>query len=211
MHATPEQRAPLPESFYARGALRVARDLLGCVLVRRLGRQLLTGRIVETEAYVGMEDQACHARMGRTRRNAVMFGPPGHAYVYFIYGVHDMLNIVCAPAGRPEAVLVRAIEPVEGIAQMRKLRGLVRPTALASGPGKLCRAFAITRRHNGADLRVPPLWVTHGTLQRGERVARSARIGVEYAGKDADRAWRFYVVGNPNVSRARPVRPLRRT
>ncbi len=206
MHATRPQRTPLPEAFYARGALRVARDLLGCVLVRRLGGQILAGRIVETEAYVGPEDQACHARMGRTRRNAVMFGPPGHAYVYFIYGVHDMLNIVCAPAGRPEAVLLRALEPIEGIARMQRLRGVERPTALANGPGKLCRAFAITRRHNGADLRGPALWVARGKLELGERVARSARIGVEYAGKDAARAWRFYVVDNPHVSRARPLR-----
>ena len=210
MHVSPASRTPLPQAFYARGALRAARELLGCVLVRRLGRQILAGRIVETEAYVGTEDQACHARMGRTRRNAVMFGPPGHAYVYFIYGVHDMLNIVCAPEGRPEAVLLRALEPVEGIAHMQRLRGLERQTALANGPGKLCRALAITRRHNGLDLRGPALWVTHGRLAPHERVARSARIGVEYAGKDAARAWRFYVVGNPNVSRARPARPLRR-
>lgn len=193
---------PLPRRFYARSALHVARELLGCVVWRRLDGDLLAGRIVETEAYVGAEDRACHARHGRTARNAVMFGPPGYAYVYFVYGVHDMLNVVCQAAGRPEAVLLRALEPVHGLARMQARRGVRRPTALMSGPGKLCQALAITRHQNGADLRGPDVWLVRGALAPGERVRRGARIGVGYAGAHALRPWRFYLDGNPHVSRA---------
>ena len=192
---------PLPRAFYARSALRVARDLLGCVLWRRLDGELVGGRIVETEAYVGAEDRACHARHGRTPRNAVMFGPPGYAYVYFVYGVHDMLNVVCRESGRPEAVLLRAIEPVHGLPLMRERRRVERHTALTSGPGKLCQAFAITRRQNGIDLRGRELWIVRGRPRSGERLRRSPRIGVAYAGAHAARPWRFYLEGNPCVSR----------
>ena len=192
---------PLALSFYDRGAEVVARELLGCVLCRRAGSQVLTGRIVETEAYVGQADRACHAWCGRTLRNTVMFGPPGHAYVYFIYGMYDMLNVVCQPPGQPEAVLLRAVQPLQGIAAMRRRRGSVSPTRLANGPGKLCRAFAIGRRDNGADLRGRWLWIAPGRLHDGERIATSPRIGVDYAGADALRPLRFYIADNPHVSR----------
>lgn len=200
--------APLPRGFYARTALDVARDLLGCVIVRRLpgpsGTPLLAGRIVETEAYVGESDRACHARAGKTARNAVMYGPPGHAYVYFIYGVYDMMNVVCNAPGTPEAVLIRALEPVHDRVAMRALRGVRRDEDLASGPGKLCRALAITRTLNGADLCAPPLWIAPGTLRLGERIRRGPRIGVDYAGPDAKRPWRFYLDPNPHVSKHAP-------
>ena len=192
---------PLPRSFYDRSAEHVARDLLGCVVCRRLDGELLAGRIVETEAYVGEEDRACHASKGRTQRNAVMFGAPGHAYVYFIYGMYDMLNVVCQPPGRPEAVLLRALEPLDGIATMRRLRGVQRPLQLASGPGKLCRALGLSRRENGADLLGDALWIAAGGLRDGERIATGPRIGVDYAGADALRPLRFYILDNPCVSR----------
>jgi DNA-3-methyladenine glycosylase len=198
---------PLPVSFYRRPAEKVAEELLGCWLVRRTGRgqapgALSAGRIVETEAYVGEEDRACHAHVGRTARNDVMYGPPGRAYVYFIYGMYDMMNVVCQPRGVPEAVLVRALEPVFGIATMRRRRRTRRDQDLANGPGKLCRALRITRALNGVDLRGAELWIAAGALQNGEHVRRGPRIGVDYAGSDARRALRFWADGNANVSRA---------
>jgi DNA-3-methyladenine glycosylase len=187
----------------------VAVDLLGCTLHCRREEDangdagsVVAGRIVETEAYVGEEDRACHAHSGRTPRNAVMYGPPGFAYVYFVYGMHDMMNVVCQPQGRPEAVLVRAIEPVHGLDVMRgRRRGVQRDRDLGNGPGKLCRALGITRDLNGADLCIGTLWITHGGPRDGERLVRSPRIGVDYAGPDARRLLRFYLAGNPHVSR----------
>jgi DNA-3-methyladenine glycosylase len=162
---------------------------------------VLAGRIVETEAYAGERDRACHAHRGRTPRNAVMYGPPGHAYVYFIYGMYDMLNVVCRPEGIPEAVLIRAIEPIAGLTTMRRRRRVERDTQLASGPGKICRAFGITRRlHDGADLTGGELWIAAGARRRDEPVARGPRIGVDYAGPDAARRLRFWLAGNPHVS-----------
>ena len=196
---------PLPRGVYARGAAEVAPALLGCVLVRQLldqpGMPLLAGRIVETEAYVGESDRASHAHAGKTARNAVMYGPPGHAYVYFIYGVYDMMNVVCNAAGTPEAVLVRALEPLHEVETMRRLRPARRDRDLASGPGKLCRALAITRTLNGADLCAPPLWIASGHPASGERIRRGPRIGVGYAGADATRPLRFYLEPNSHVSR----------
>lgn len=210
---------PLSRSFYNRTASKVARDLLGCWLVHRPrgNGRLLIGRIVETEAYVGERDRACHAHAGRTARNAIMYGPPGHAYVYFIYGMYDMLNVVCQPEGVPEAVLIRALEPLEGVEIMRRrrmrhgaarrtrgdaVRGMRRDLHLASGPGKLCRALAVTRRaHDGMDLTTGTLWIASAARQRGERIARGPRIGVDYAGADALRLLRFWLAGNPHVSR----------
>jgi DNA-3-methyladenine glycosylase len=210
--------ARLPRAFFARPAARVARALLGCLLVRRLpasaGGGLLAGRIVEAEAYVGEEDRACHAHTGKTRRNAVMYGPPGHAYVYFIYGMYDMMNVVCQPEGRPEAVLLRALEPVHGVDAMRRRRRTARrDTDLASGPGKLCRALAITRAQNGLDLCGDRLWIAPAPAfigadarrhaERNETIATGPRIGIDYAGADAALPLRFWLAGNPHVSRAR--------
>jgi DNA-3-methyladenine glycosylase len=205
-----------PRDFFARPAAVVARELLGCLLVRQLpGRQggaILAGRIVEAEAYVGEEDRACHAHAGKTARNAVMYGPPGHAYVYFIYGMYDMMNVVCQPAGRPEAVLLRALEPVHGVDAMRRRRRAARrDTDIASGPGKLCRALGITRALNGLDLCGDELWIaprrpggrSRGSHPRvpGESIARGPRIGIDYAGPDTARPLRFWLAGNPHVSR----------
>src|SRR5438034_7475846 len=147
---------PLPRAFYDRDPRTVRLDLLGKVLVRRDGKKLRAARIVEIEAYLGEGDPAAHAACGRTPRNAVLFGPPGHAYVYFIYGNHYCLNVSCLPDGIPGGILFRAVEPIEGIREMSKLRGIAEDSdlrRLTSGPGRLAAAFGITReRDNGKDL-----------------------------------------------------------
>ncbi|MHB8419676.1 MAG: DNA-3-methyladenine glycosylase [Myxococcales bacterium] len=176
--------------FYAQPARDVARQLLGARLVRRLGpRRRAVGRVVEVEAYLGPHDLACHARAGRTARTEVMFGPPGRAYVFLVYGMHHCLNVVTDPEGWPAAVLIRALEPLEGI------RGGT------SGPGRLCRALSIDRSLNGADLRGGELFLEPGT--RPPRVRATARIGVDYAGRWARRRLRFLDADSPHVSGGR--------
>jgi DNA-3-methyladenine glycosylase len=166
----------------------VARDLLGKVLVHADGGVRRAARIVETEAYLGEDDQASHARFGPTRRAAIMFGPPGFAYVYLIYGMYHCVNVVTGGEGLPSAVLVRAGEPVEGC-----LHG-------TRGPGNLCRALAIRREtHNGEDLAGPSLFVEDAPRPR-ERVAATPRVNVHYAGAWAGRPLRYLLVGNPWVS-----------
>lgn len=194
------RRFTLPADFYDRSALHVARDLIGTRLVRRQGRTLLAGRIVETEAYVGPHDLACHASKGRTARTEVMFGPAGHAYVYLIYGMYCCLNVVTGEEGYPAAVLIRAIEPLEGIARMTRNRGRqLAETAIGSGPGKLCQALAIDRRLNGESLEGDRVWLEAGSRKRAA-VLRSPRIGVDYAGAYRDKRWRFFLAANPHVS-----------
>ncbi len=158
--------------------------MLGCLLVRRWEGQRLAGLIVEVEAYQGVEDQACHARAGRTARNAVMFGAPGRAYVYFTYGMHWMLNLVCEPEGLPAAVLIRAIRPVEGLEQMRQLRpNLAGKPGWLNGPAKLTQALAIGREQNGVDVcsEESGLWLERGISVPEEEVRTSPRIGIAYA------------------------------
>jgi len=174
----PTQR--ITRDFYARSTLTVARELIGMHLVRAERGTIRSGRIVETEAYQGPQDLAAHSSRGRTSRTEVMFGPPGHAYVYFIYGFWHCLNIVTAAEGTPHAVLLRALEPVMGIDDK------------TWGPGLLCRAMHIDRKLNGADLCGDALWLERPTSSRRPRIARSARIGVDYAGAWAGRPWRFY-------------------
>jgi DNA-3-methyladenine glycosylase len=201
MHPPPPIK--LPRSFYSRSTLDVANDLLGKVLIRRLGRRKLAGRIVETEAYVGPHDLACHASKGHTPRTAVMFGPPGFAYVYMIYGFYFCLNVVTEPEGYPAAVLIRAVEPLEGVDLMKKLRRHpVRHTNIASGPGKLCMAMSIDKQLNGADLLGTTIWIEDRNIDRGA-ILTSPRVGVDYAGEYKDKPWRFFVDGSPHVSRVR--------
>jgi DNA-3-methyladenine glycosylase len=201
MHPPPPIK--LPRSFYSRSTLDVANDLLGKVLIRRLGRRKLAGRIVETEAYVGPHDLACHASKGHTPRTAVMFGPPGFAYVYMIYGFYFCLNVVTEPEGYPAAVLIRAVEPLEGVDLMKKLRSHpVRHTNIASGPGKLCMAMSIDKQLNGADLLGTTIWIEDRNIDRGA-ILTSPRAGVDYAGEYKDKPWRFFVDGSPHVSRVR--------
>ena len=193
----------LSRPFYSRSALDVASDLLGKVLVRRLSRRNLSGKIVETEAYVGPHDLACHASKGHTPRTAVMFGEAGHAYVYMIYGFHFCLNIVTERAGYPAAVLIRAIEPLENADVMRRLRGNPKKdTDIGSGPGKLCKAMSIDKNLNGENLLGRTLWIEDRNLDPGT-IRTSPRVGVDYAGEYKDKPWRFYVDGNPHVSRVR--------
>jgi len=178
-------------SFFERGTLTVARALIGMHLVHDDGQAVRAGRIVETEAYLGPRDLAAHSARGRTPRTAVMFGPPGHAYVYFIYGFWNCLNVVTGRAGVPHAVLLRALEPLGGL------------TERTWGPGLLCRALHIDRRLNGADLRGDRLWLEHPRAPvRAVRIARATRIGVDYAGQWAQRPWRFYDRESPFVSTA---------
>lgn len=196
-----------PREFFARDTLAVARDLLGAHLVRQLDGARLSGLIVECEAYIGQGDTACHASRGRTARTGVMFGPPGFAYVYFTYGIHWMLNVVTEKKGFPAAILLRAIQPTEGIPTMRALRqakGNPRSDReLASGPARLTQALAVDKALKGADLVAgDQLWLEPGDAFQDDAVERGPRIGINYAAQ-ADRLapWRFWVRHNPYVSR----------
>ena len=195
--------ARLPRSFYSRSTLDVASDLLGKVLVRRLNGRKLSGKIVETEAYVGPHDLACHASKGHTPRTAIMFGEAGRAYVYMIYGFYFCLNVVTEAVGYPAAVLIRAVEPLENLDLMRRLRNNPkREIDIASGPGKLCRAMSIDKNLNGEDLLGTTIWIEDRKLDPGP-ILTSPRVGVDYAGEYKDKPWRFYTEGNPHVSRVR--------
>jgi DNA-3-methyladenine glycosylase len=214
---------PLDRAFFSRDPRRVGRELLGKVLVRqelapqelsdqepaspdaRRTRSRLTARIVEVEAYLGEQDPAAHSAAGRTLRNAVLFGPPGYAYVYFIYGAHYCLNVSCEPDGSAGGILFRALEPLTGTEEMAKGRGfeihgpkdLLR---LTNGPGKLCESFGITRtRDNGCDLTSPAssLWIGEDDYRAG-RIRTTCRIGIT---KAADKPLRYLLNGNPFVSR----------
>jgi DNA-3-methyladenine glycosylase len=195
---------PLPREFYARPVLTVARDVLGKVLVHVTPEGTVAGRIVEAEAYRGPEDRAAHSFGGRrTERTEAMFGPPGHAYVFFVYGMHWHVNLVTSRVGEPHAVLLRAVEPLLGLELMSARRTLAAgDVRLTNGPGKLCRAFDIDRRHYGADLTRGQLFLSATSSPRG-RVGRSPRVGVDYALDWADKPWRFFELGNRWVSRAR--------
>jgi len=186
----------LPLTFYRRSALTVARELLGKVLIHQLPTGRREGRIVETEAYVGEHDLACHASKGRTRRTEVLFGPPGRAYVYFIYGMYHCFNVVTEPEGVAAAVLVRAIEPLAGI-----------PGGLGTdGPGKLCRALGITLLQNREDLRGDVLFIEDAPAVPRSRINRGPRVGVDYSGTWAQQPYRLWIRGNPFVS-VRKLRP----
>jgi DNA-3-methyladenine glycosylase len=197
----------LARDFYLQPTLRVARALLGQILLHDGPEGRIAGRIVEVEAYRGPRDQAAHSRNGhRSARNEVMWGPPGRAYVYLIYGLHHCVNVVTQPAGVPEAVLLRALEPVAGLPLMRARRGLAESAPawrLCRGPGALCQALGITRVQNGGDLVRGPLRIVEGDAVPVSQVARTPRIGVDYAGTDAARPWRFVVRGSAAVSAKR--------
>src|SRR5271166_5255136 len=200
----------LTREFFNRDPVKVGRELLGKLLIRREGRKFLAGRIVEDEAYLGADDPAAHAFAGLTPRNAVLFGPPGLAYVYFIYGSHYCLNVSCMPEGVGEGVLLRAMEPVFGLEAMALARDLELPTSprpsqlrlLSSGPGRMAEALGITRsRDNGKDLtsRSSDLWFADDGY-RPVRIAATPRIGIK---KAVEQPLRFVIVGNPFVSAKR--------
>jgi DNA-3-methyladenine glycosylase len=183
--------------FYARDTLAVARELLGKKLVRRINGAELSGMIVETEAYCGEQDSACHAHRGKTPRNTIMYGDPGHAYVYFTYGMHYMLNLVTENEGNPCAVLLRAVYPLAGTAKMEARRGKKGPD-LTNGPAKLCQAFGIDKSLNGWDLTAgKELWVEDYKKIPVKLIMATPRIGISYAEKQHREAlWRFLVKAN---------------
>lgn len=190
--------------FFDRPTLQVARDLVGQRLVRQIGDQRLSGLIVETEAYVGPNDSASHASKGRTPRTEVMFGPPGRTYVYLVYGLHYLLNLVTEAQGFPAAVLIRALEPVEGLEAIQARRPRIRQvTGLTNGPGKLSQAFDIDSNLHNWDVTIgQELWLEPAEPRSDPVIATGPRIGIDYA-RPEDRAapWRFWIQNNPFVSR----------
>ncbi len=192
---------PLPREFYARPAFRVARALLGRVLVHDVPEGQMAGRIVEVEAYRGASDPASHAFRGPTPRNRVMFGEPGHAYVYFTYGMHHCLNVVCEPAGHAAAVLIRAFEPLVGVEPMRARRGVEESERLGRGPGCVAQALGLDRSHDGLDLSAGPLFIAEAPPERSShRIVAGPRIGIRVG---LERDWRFWLAGHPCVSASR--------
>ncbi len=206
--------ALLPREFFARHALQVASGLLGCVLEHETEAGLVAVRLSEVEAYEGAADPASHAYRGRTQRNAVMFGEPGHAYVYFTYGMHFCVNLVCLPPGTASAVLLRAGQVIEGVplAAWRRTAGRARPSGLARrelarGPARLCQALGIDRAQDGADVCAPSsaLRIRAAAADNGPAaISQGPRVGISSA---ADRPWRFWLTGDPTVSVYRPYVP----
>lgn len=192
----------LSRPFFNQPTLQVAKELLGKIIVRRYNGQILRARIVETEAYIGTDDSACHCAKGRTPRTEVMFGEAGHAYVYLVYGIHNMFNIVTETENFPSAVLIRAIEPLDGIEQMRQLRGKHRQN-LGKGPARLCQALAIDRNFNAWDLtRGDTLWLADAPPIPIAEIRTGKRIGIGYANSvDQNALWRFWINGNGYISR----------
>ncbi len=194
----------LPREFYLReDTPAVARDLLGKLLVvPDEGGRRVSGIIVETEAYLGAEDRAAHSYGGRrTARTEATFALGGHIYVFFVYGMYYQLNVVTGPIDHPHVVLIRAIEPVDGIDRMRERRGAMKDRNLTSGPGKLCIALGIDRSYNTADLTGDRIWLEDHLLIPDKEVSAGKRIGIDYAGDDVDKPWRFWVTENGFVSR----------
>jgi DNA-3-methyladenine glycosylase len=194
----------LQRPFYQQDTITGSKNLLGKILVHESSQATTAGRIVETEAYLGPEDKAAHSSGGhRTARNEVMFGQKGHAYVYFIYGMYYCFNVTTGnKPGKPEAVLIRALEPVAGEDIMAKRRGgKQRKTAnLTNGPSKLCMAMNITKAQNKADLTAPPLYIKDAPPVQQENIIKTTRVGVDYAGEWKNLPWRFYIKGNKFVS-----------
>lgn len=198
---------PLPRSFYLRPTLTVARDLLGKLLVRKIRGRVLSGTIVEVEAYLGEKDPASHAYRGKTKRNEVMFMEGGHLYVYFTYGMHFCCNVVTEREGIARAVLLRALQPIEGIQTMAVNRGVAargkelsksQTKILAGGPARLCQALAIARDQNGTDLLSNEIFISEGETVPASRIVSTSRIGIT---DGREKKWRFFLKRNPFVSR----------
>ena len=188
----------LERRFYERPAPEVARDLLGKIIIHKIDGQALAGRIVETEAYLGQGDLAAHSARGRTPRTSVLFGPPGHAYVYLCYGMYECLNLVAEPDGKAGCVLIRGLEPIFGLQEIQRRRPKARrPRDLASGPGKLTRALGISRRHNGTDVTRGALTVRTPRSAEPFEIVTSKRIGISVS---QDLPLRFFIKDNEHVS-----------
>lgn len=193
----------LPRDFFHRPTLEVCRDIIGQYLFSSHDGIVTGGRIVEAEAYCGPDDLGAHTSGARrTPRNEAMYGPKGHAYIYLIYGMYWCVNAVCGPLDKPQACLIRALEPVVGLDEMRRRHKSEDADAktLCRGPGKLCRALGLDKRHYGVDLLKDQLYLLPGGLEPGEEVGTSPRINIDYAGEYIDKPWRFYLRGNPCVS-----------
>lgn len=194
----------LQKHFYERYVLDVAVDLLGKIFVRRIGKTILSGRIVETEAYDGKIDEAAHSYIGQTERNSVMFNGTGLLYVYFIYGMHYCANVVTGSSDQGQAVLIRGIEPIDGIENLSDNRfGTLQPNNhqlmnLTNGPAKICQAFGINRDENGIDLTGDSIYILDDKLPSNSEIAKTTRIGIK---KSVDLPWRFYIKGNHFVSK----------
>lgn len=198
----------LPREFYTRpNTLEIAQDLLGKILVVPTDAgERVSGIIVETEAYLGAEDKAAHSyKNRRTNRTETMFAIGGTVYIFFIYGMYFQFNIVAGEVGVPHAVLIRAVEPLENIEIMRERRGRMKDTNLTSGPGKLCIAFDIDRRFNGADLLGDKIWIEEGEIFSTDSIACGKRIGIDYSEEYAEKPWRFWIKNNPFVSRRQQI------
>lgn len=191
------------EFFVRNNTIRIAKELLGKLLVvPDEGGNRVSGMIAEVEAYMGMTDKAAHSFGGRrTPRNEITYALGGHAYVFFIYGIYNQLNVVTGPADHPHVVLIRALEPVEGIEIMRKQRGPMPDKNLTSGPGKLCIAMNIDRSLNGEDLLSDKIWLEDFKKFTAQEIAAGKRIGIDYAGEDAEKPWRFWIKTNDFISR----------
>ena len=194
----------LSESFYnGSDVMAIARELLGKVLATSFGNRLTTARIVETEAYNGIIDRASHAYSGRnTNRTSIMYGEGGRAYVYLCYGIHHLFNVVTNERGTPHAILIRGVEPIEGVPVMLERTGKIKPDAsLTRGPGNVSKALGINTSHTGFTLSGPPLWIADDKfIIPPENIIATPRIGVDYAGEDALLPYRFFVKGNKYVS-----------
>ena len=214
--------AKLPRDFYLGDTVETARRLLGKVLVRNFQGELLAGRIVETEAYIGRCDKACHAyNYRRTPRTSTLFGPPGHAYIYLIYGMYHCLNFVTEPEGEPAAVLLRGLDPLQGSGTMAHLRFGDKPLTtyrrknFLNGPGKVCKGLSLTKQENGLDLTGDVLFLCGGPEDLGlsplpdrrERICAGPRIGVDYAEEARDFPWRFWLEDDGEPSPRIPSRP----
>jgi len=202
MHA---ERKLSPEFYIREDTAKIARELLGKLLVvPDEGGHRVSGMIVETEAYLGIGDRAAHSYGGRrTGRNEIMYGAGGQVYVFFVYGMYYQFNAVAGPAEHPHAILIRAVEPVEGIEMIRERRGKMADHNLTSGPGKLCIALGINRSFNGESLFGERSWIENFRDISKAQIAVGKRIGIDYAGEDAQKPWRFWVRGNPFVSKPR--------
>jgi DNA-3-methyladenine glycosylase len=206
----PDPLDPLPRSFFDRPVLEVAPDLLGRLVVHRTDDGSVTARLTEVEAYDGPNDPGSHAFRGRSKRNGTMFGPPGHVYVYFTYGMHYCMNLVCGPPGMPTGILLRAAEITDGVELARKRRPAAKTEReLARGPARLVESLGVARDDDGADICGDgPLTVHHGSRVAKELIRTGPRVGLRDA---PDFPWRFWIDGDPTVSVYRPHVPKRRT